>query len=327
MIKNKKLLIFILIIVFIILSTILLITINNNVDNKDYYKKQYETLIQSQEDKLIIDKQEFINNTIKFSNAGRIAQLYLPEYFPYYGDNKIVFLPINNDYIVNNYHTYDSINNFTYNDNILEYNDSNTKSLFGIDISEYQTEIDWDKLKQDNKVQYVFIRVGYRGYGTGKIKLDEMFKEHIENANKYNIKVGVYFFSGAINTTEAIEEAQFVLDNIKDYNVELEVVFDMEEIDSDSSRMKNLNNNDKTLITKAFLDTIKSNGYTPMTYGNPRWFMEHVNYNELQDYNLWFANYSNFNWPYHVNYYQYSKSLNINGIKGLVDGNIKFIKQ
>ena len=327
--QNKKICIIVILAILINIFTLAGLLYVNRGDKEEIQDQcdQYETYISSLEDKLIIDKEDYKKNVIKFANSARVAQLYMPDYFVYYGIDDIVFEPLNNNYPQNNYYIKDNINNYKEDNDILSYSDENTNTLFGIDISEYQKDIDWDKIKENDDIDFVFIRVGYRGYTKGKIKLDNMFKEHIENANEAGIPVGVYFFSGAINEEEVIEEAEFVLDNIKDYNVELEVVYDMEVISGNNNRMKDLTNEDRTLLTKTFVNKIKENNYTPMVYGNAKWFMDYVNYEDLLEYNLWYANYASFNWPYKVNYFQYSESGKIDGIKGNVDMNIKFINK
>ena len=287
---------------------------NERIASNDYYESH-----------LVIDKEEYKRNVIKFANAARVAQYYMPEYFVYYGINGIQFSDLNPDLIQNTYHTNESLQYFKLNGDQLSYDDGDTYTTFGIDISQHQVNVDWDLLKQQG-VEYAFIRVGYRGYESGKINLDKEFNYNIENANRVGIPVGVYFFSGAINTTEAIEEANFVLNEIKDYDVELEVVFDMEEIEGSNNRMKDLSKQDRTDISIAYLETIKNNGYSPMMYGNARWLMDCVDFMQLKDYSLWYANYSNFTWPYKVDYYQYTESGKMNGINGGVDFNIKFIK-
>ena len=320
--KVYKKLIFIILLLIILLATLSIIYFYNYND----LKNDYDSLVDQRNDLLIIDKEEYKDNVIKYANAVQVASLYYPDHFIYYGKGGIQFKSLNKDYFQNDYHKKESVNNFISSNNKLIYNDDNTTSSFGIDISEHQNDIDWDLLVKQG-VDYVFIRVGYRGYASGEIHLDDMFVDHISNANRVNIPVGVYFFSGAINEFEALEEANFVLENIKDYNVELEIAFDMEEILSSSNRMKNLSNEERTHITKVFLDTVKSFGYEPVLYGNSKWLMDYLNYQDLLDYPIWFANYSGFSWPYQVLYYQYTESLNIDGIKGKVDGNIKFIKK
>ena len=98
----------------------------------------------------------------------------------------------------------------------------------GIDVSEYQKWIDWDSVKASG-IEFAMIRVGYRGWGSGTIIEDKYFERNIREAKRVGLKVGVYFYSGAINTSEAIEEAQFVLNKIRNYSLDYPIAFDFED--------------------------------------------------------------------------------------------------
>ena len=113
---------------------------------------------------------------------------------------------------------------------ILSYEDDGYTSRFGVDVSRHQGAIDWKKAREAG-VTFAFIRIGYRGYGKeGTLNLDQRFEENIVNAQKEGIDVGVYFFSQAINEEEAREEAEFVLDALEGYELQLPVVYDPESI-------------------------------------------------------------------------------------------------
>lgn len=103
---------------------------------------------------------------------------------------------------------------------------SDAEYVEGIDVSQHNGEIEWDKVAES--ADFAVIRAGYRGYSSGEIAEDSRFKENIKAANKAEIPVGVYFYSQAINKKEAREEAEFVLDLIKGYDVELPVFIDYE---------------------------------------------------------------------------------------------------
>ena len=119
---------------------------------------------------------------------------------------------------------------FTRDGQILSYEDDGYTSRFGVDVSRHQGAIDWKKAREAG-VTFAFIRIGYRGYGKeGTLNLDQRFEENIVNAQKEGIDVGVYFFSQAINEEEAREEAEFVLDALEGYELQLPVVYDPESI-------------------------------------------------------------------------------------------------
>lgn len=209
----------------------------------------------------------------------------------------------------------------------LEYiKDGEVASYKGIDVSKYQGEIDWDAVADDG-VNFVIIRVGYRGYGTGEIVLDESFEKNVKGATKAGLDVGVYFFSQAINEEEAKEEALFVIENIKKYKITGPVVFDTEEVASGEGRMKDITSDKLTDIAVEFLETIDKKGYTPMVYANLKWFVSNLDMSRLGDYEKWFASYTTpFYFPYEISMWQYSDSGSVDGIQGNVDMNISFKK-
>ena len=195
----------------------------------------------------------------------------------------------------------------------------------GIDVSKFQGTIDWNKVKNDG-VEYAIIRVGNRSYGTGIINDDPTFEDNIKGATAAGIDVGVYFFSQAITTAEAVEEANYVLDKIKDYDVTCPVVFDVEEIANDSYRQQDLTSKELTDISIAFCEKVKSAGYTPMIYSNLKGFVGNLELARLNAYEKWYAAYdsSSLYFPYELSMWQYSDSGSVDGITGKVDMNISF---
>lgn len=195
----------------------------------------------------------------------------------------------------------------------------------GIDVSKYQSEVDWQQVK-DSGVQFVMVRVGYRGYGeSGKIVLDEMFHNHMQGAVDAGLDIGVYFFSQAITKEEAVEEAEFVLKEIENYDITYPVVFDSEKVETGDGRANLLSVKERTAITKAFLDKVEKEGYEPMVYANDRWFALNLDMRELTEYKLWLASYrSEPVFPYKVDGWQHTNSAKVPGVEGKVDMNIWF---
>lgn len=198
----------------------------------------------------------------------------------------------------------------------------------GIDVSYYNKTIDWEEVK-DSGVDFAIIRVGYRGYGAaGTLCTDTKFVENIEGALGAGIKVGVYYFTEALNKKEAIAEAEYCLEKIKDYDVTLPVVIDYE-FPTDSNgpigRMykANLSKSAATNNCIAFCDTIKEAGYEPMIYANKSDFANLINGTKLsKSYKIWLANYTTkttYSNPYE--YWQYTSSGSVDGISGKVDCN------
>lgn len=206
----------------------------------------------------------------------------------------------------------------------LSYEEEGIVTYKGIDVSRYQGEIDWEKVKNDG-VDYAIIRVGIRGYSEGAIIEDERFLENIENAQSQGVKVGVYFFTEAINETEALEEAEFVLEKIKDYQITYPVYLDVEDVKSAGCRTNNLTMEERTTLAKIFLDKVAEAGYTPGIYGNLRSYMLMLDLTQLEEYDKWFASYSlPIYYPYDFQMLQYGEDGKIAGIKEKVDVNISF---
>lgn len=200
-----------------------------------------------------------------------------------------------------------------------------SRAYKGIDVSVYQGDIDWEKVKADG-VRFAFIRLGYRGYGTGKLKLDEKFKQNIRGATKAGVKVGVYFYSQAVSTREAREEANMVLRYIEDYEIDYPVVYDVEEAPSASARTRGLSGTQLTKNAIAFCDTIREAGYRPMIYTYSKWYAEKLDLSKLTKYDKWLAQYYKVPFfPYEFDIWQYSSKGRVNGIKGDVDMNLCFV--
>ena len=194
----------------------------------------------------------------------------------------------------------------------------------GIDVSKFQGKIDWQKVANDG-VDFAYMRLGYRGYGSGKIVMDDTYEYNIENCNAAGIDTGVYFFTEAISTKEAVEEADFILENIRDYHIDLPIVIDVEESASSDSRTKNLTKEERTEIVLAFCNRIKDAGHEVMIYGNLKSMLIMMDIEKLEGYDKWFAYYKYpLRFPYKMRMWQYTSTGKVNGIKGGVDMNIAF---
>ena len=176
---------------------------------------------------------------------------------------------------------------------VIEKEVSVSGSIRGIDVSGYQQLINWDLVKASG-IEFAMIKVGYRGWGSGKIIEDSYFQRNIREAKRVGIKVGVYFYSGAVNTAEAIQEAQFVINRVRNYSLDYPVAFDFEDFENTESRYYRLDKNQRTDISIAFLDTVKRYGYTPMIYGNPNYFNNERYFDTsrlVTQYKVWLAHY------------------------------------
>jgi len=211
---------------------------------------------------------------------------------------------------------------------IIKYEDEKYTSRFGIDVSKFQGNINWDKVKEAG-VEFVFVRVGFRGYGeSGSLKEDAYYKRNIEGARNAGIDVGVYFYAQAINEEEAIEEADYVLNLISGYNLELPVVYDPEHVLNDTARTDNVTGEQFTKNVKAFSDRISLAGYKPMVYANMMWEAYELDLSYFPDVPVWYADYENRpQSPYNFTTWQYSQAGKIQGIDGVVDLNLMIVEK
>lgn len=208
------------------------------------------------------------------------------------------------------------------------YYDENNKvtGKFGIDVSEFQgEEIDWQQVKSAG-VEFVILRLGYRAYGeNGELVLDAMYEKNVRDALDAGLEVGVYFFSQAITSGEAEEEAQFVLDHVRPYEITGPVVFDTEEIKWDTARAEGNTPEEYTQFCRIFCDRIKEAGYDPMIYCNLKWMAFKLDMEQLAGYDFWYADYYDVpQCPYDYEMWQYSETGVVPGINGNVDLNLWF---
>lgn len=196
----------------------------------------------------------------------------------------------------------------------------NSKLRNGIDVSYYQGFIDWDKVRRAG-IDFAFIRAAYRGYESGALVVDPAVSGNIRGAIDAGIRVGVYIFSQAINVDEAIEEANFTIDQIGENEVTLPVVIDYEYVSKGVGRLykAGLNSYQTTEIINAFCDQVRKRGYTPLIYANKNMLENDINSWDLNA-NVWLANYVNgteYQGQYSV--WQYTSSGYVDGVPGLVD--------
>lgn len=198
------------------------------------------------------------------------------------------------------------------------------ESMLGIDVSTFQREIDWQQVK-DAGIEYAMIRVGFRGYGTtGSLNEDARAQENYKNATAAGVKVGAYFFSQATTVAEAKEEARYVLDLIKDWELQMPVAFDWECLAEDY-RTVDVDSRTLTDCAKAFCDEIENAGYDSMIYFNPEQSRYNMHLEELVDYGFWLAMYSEYmTYEYKIDMWQYTKEGAVPGITGNVDINLYF---
>lgn len=210
---------------------------------------------------------------------------------------------------------------------------STSKITNGIDVSKWNKEINWKKVKAAG-VDFAIIRVGYRGIENGELYPDEIqtgdknYEKNIRGAVAAGIPVGVYIYSQAITTAEAREEARFCIKRIRGLNVTLPIVFDVEYFDNHSGRLADadLSKTEQTNICLAFADECKSAGYKSMVYANRTMFEDQMNVSEVEKVSqIWLANYTTAtSYSRDYDYWQYSATGVVDGISTVVDSNFGF---
>ncbi|MDE7204267.1 MAG: glycoside hydrolase family 25 protein [Lachnospiraceae bacterium] len=196
------------------------------------------------------------------------------------------------------------------------YEDGTLVSKCGVDISANQGDVDFSKLKNAG-CDFVMLKVGARGYSSGNIVSDANFRDNVKAARKAGLDIGVYFCSQAVSKSEAREEADEVLDAISGYSIKYPVAFVMETVNEDMARIEALDITERTQIAKAFLNRIEDAGYKAMIYGDKEWLLTMVDMEELQDFDVWFAQDSDEpEYPYEFGMWQYDSDATVKGITG-----------
>ena len=285
--------------------------------------------------------QVYIDGNLKI-NASRYYRGDVMEYMKKYG-NKIqnagFISEISTNGLANGAHTLTVKQKSRYGDDITTKdikfiiemsspnNNSNnylTADSKGIDVSQHQGNVDWSNVANSG-IKFAMIRIGYRGYGTGVLAEDTKYKNNLKNASANGLKVGVYYYSTAINTDEARKDAEYVISLLKKYGyqnkITMPIAIDLE-VNSSNVRDANVSKNTRTDIANTFCSTIKNNGYTPMVYASKSFLKDNINISKVP-YDIWVAQY-NSKCTYSGNYtmWQYSSTGKVSGINGNVDCNI-----
>ena len=187
----------------------------------------------------------------------------------------------------------------------------------GIDVSKWNGNIDWQKVRNSG-IDFAIIREGYGKKSPTQI--DKKFKENIESAKSVGINCGVYHYSYADSIDDAVNEAQFCLENIQGYALEYPVIFDVED-----KEMLKLNTRQRTDICMKFCETIERAGYYAMIYANKNWLDNYLYADELlKRFDLWLAQWDIDKPSYSCGIWQYSSTGQVDGISGNVDLNISY---
>ncbi len=249
-------------------------------------------------------------------------QRFVDDYFVFKQGDTYQHIPVNqnlakNDYDFNNLVSYGDVKDYVV--------DGQSMTIKGIDVSQFQGIIDWNRVANDG-VEFAFIRLGYRGYQSGKLNMDKYFYRNLEGAKAAGIDVGVYFYSQAKNYSEGIAEAQYVLRALEGYELDYPVAFDIEGPPASSARTYYTSNQQFTDAAIGFCDTIAAGGYDPMVYSYAKFIAENLYLDQLTAYPMWMAMYYNEPfYPYEMDIWQYSCTGRVDGISGDVDLNMQFV--
>ncbi len=194
----------------------------------------------------------------------------------------------------------------------------------GIDVSKWNGEIDWEVVKAEG-VDFAIIRCGYRGSSSGWLIEDPFFFRNLEGAKKAGIKVGIYFFTQAIDRVEAVEEASMVVSLLGDTTIEYPVFIDIEGAGG-NGRADQLDAATRTEIANAFCQTIQNAGLDAGVYSGRYWYYNNLNVEDFIGQKIWLAEYRET--PLYTGRYdmwQYTSSGSVAGIEGRVDLNVSYL--
>ena len=212
---------------------------------------------------------------------------------------------------------------FTLDENgFVTYGDDPEAYEVGVDVSEHQGEIDWQAVAEAG-IDFAIIRIGGRLMQSGTIFEDKYFRANLEGAKAAGLKVGVYFFSQALNAQEGLEEAEFVLGLLDGVELDYPVVCDWEYLGGNTARTYGAEPAEITAGIDAFCARVEEAGYRGMLYFNAYCGYIKMDLRELTDYDFWYAQYSDVpSYRYHFQMWQYSSSGQVDGIDSDVDLNL-----
>lgn len=240
-----------------------------------------------------------------------------------YMDGTQEWLEIDEDLPVNEY---DFTKLKTKNGKMTYYDGNKKLSRLGIELSEDSGNVDFEALKEDG-IDFVMLKVGERGYGTGLLSADINFTSNMEAAAKAGMDVGVYFCSQAVTVEEAVEEVKFVTDQLIPYDVTYPVALRMESILSDTARTDILDAKQRTEIAEAFLNDVESAGYDPILYGERNFLLTEILPSELlKEWEVWLTDQDPIpDYPYQFKMWEYAVGTTVSGVEKEVNMTISFV--
>lgn len=208
---------------------------------------------------------------------------------------------------------------------LLDLEDEHDNAVqLGIDVSKWNGDIDWEVVKAEG-VDFAIIRCGYRGSSSGWLIEDPYFYRNLEGAKKAGVKVGIYFFTQAVNQVEAVEEASMVVSLLGDTEIEYPVFIDIEGAGG-NGRADTLDAATRTVVANAFCKTIQNAGLEAGVYSGRYWYYNNLNVEDFIGQKIWLAEYRDT--PLYTGRYdmwQYTSSGSVAGIEGRVDLNVSYL--
>ena len=213
---------------------------------------------------------------------------------------------------------------FSVTDNVVSYAKDDCTLSRGIDVSDYQNEIDWEAVAASG-IEFAVVRVGWRGYSGGTVNADNRYRQNIEGAQAAGLKVGAYFFSQAVDVLEAIEEAVFTAQLLEGYDLELPVFFDWEVIGVETARTDGVDAQTVTECCLEFCRVLERVGFRAGVYSYIPIVYDKYDLNALAGLPMWMGDPGT--WPeyyYEHDIWQYSVTGVVPGIEGYVDMDVMY---
>ena len=264
---------------------------SDTVDKSTLYEKNAQELLKEEEQK---EKEEDL------SQGGTKTKVIRPD-----GTEQWIMI---NAYLAKN--TY-ADTGFVYEEPVMKYYANGSKASFmGVDVDENAGMIDFIALKNAG-VDFVMVRIGYRGYQSGNITLDSNCFDYMADAKA----AGLHFESQAVSVEEAQQEAQTVIDNVAMIGIDYPVACRLGSVTNDTSRVDNVKKTDITAITNAFCAKIAEAGLMPVVNGNKYWLLRKIDLTQLGKYDIWLSQDGDKpDYPYTFTMWQYDSDAKIDGI-------------
>ena len=196
------------------------------------------------------------------------------------------------------------------------YSNGKSDSTAGADISSDNGDVDFKALKKSG-ISFVIIRIGSRGYDSGKITLDSKYAENMKNATEAGLNIGVSFDSQALNETEAVEEVNFMLQSMVGQQITYPVVLNVNRVNNDTSRTDGMSTADRTKVIAAFMSSVHAAGFVPVLSGDKEFLLTEINISSLTDSKILLVQPGSLpDYPYQFAMWQYSTNGKVNGIDG-----------